>query len=508
MTPTPQQAQIIDEILQRQADIYIVTAKRGRGKSALAGLLAKALDSALSAIGRLSCKQRERIILTAPNKSAVGILQDFAQNELNFMAPDELFLRIQQTPEYFRHDWLLIDEAAMIPLDLLDCLTSAFKHVLCTTTIHSYEGTGRGFLLKFMANIDRTFRYFELHKPLRWAEDDLPERFIDDLLLLDCEDRLAQPAYALDAAVNIMPVSQSALINSGKIADFYGLLTLAHYRTTPLDLRRLFDAPRQQFWLAQSDHRLIGCVWALEEGGLQDFALITDICRGIRRPKGNLVAQSLAFQSNLPQACELKSLRISRIAVQPNWQHHRIGVRLIDEIVNTTETDFLSVSFGYTEVLVRFWQKCGFNLVHLGEYKEATSGCYSAIALRPISPAGMKLAEKAAWHFRRNIGLSFHPLADQFEFEPDWRLTDEDWAILQNFSNFNRTLSSSLAAIRRLLAISDTQECPLLMSYCTKQPNINMESGGKKSWLTQCRLEIQQLLQKHEIDSNIKHGLK
>ena len=44
--------------------------------------------------------------------------------------------------------------------------------------------------------------------------------------------------------------------------------------------------------------------------------------------------------------------------------------------------DYLSVSFGYTKELAQFWQKCGFSLVHLGEHLEASSGCYSAIALK------------------------------------------------------------------------------------------------------------------------------
>ena len=483
--PTTQQTQIIDEILRRQAEIYIVTAKRGRGKSALAGWLARALS------------QSQRVFLTAPNKSAVKILQDFAQNETVFIAPDELCSLIRQQPEHFSNDWLLIDEAAMIPLELLNCLTSTFKHILCTTTIHSYEGTGRGFLLKFITNLNRTFRCFELHSPLRWAEDDPLERFIEDLLLLDCEDRLPQPPYNAESEINIQRLSQQALTASGKQADFYALLTLSHYRTTPLDLRRLFDAPRQGFWLAEEREALLGCVWTLEEGGLQDAALIADICRGLRRPPGNLAAQALAFQSNLPQACALKSVRISRVAVQPNWQRHGIGKRLINAVVKNAEADFVSVSFGYTKALAEFWHKCGFVLVHLGEHKEASSGCYSAIALHPISTDGGHLAEKALTHFQRNMALSFHPLAAQFGFTADWRLNEDDRRILQNFANFNRTLSASLGAVRRLLAITEADDSPLLRDYCAHNGCVANTPYSKKDWLQACRAEVGKMLQKY-----------
>lgn len=482
--PTLQQTQIINRILQRQAGIYLVTAKRGRGKSALAGFLSRSLTP------------RERVILTAPNKSAVKILLDFAGDEAVFIAPDELCRQIRENPLKFQQDWLFIDEAAMIPLALLDCLTSTFKHILCTTTIHSYEGTGRGFLLKFVAKIDRTFCQFELSEPLRWAENDPLERFTDDLLLLDCEDHLRQLYYQPELPIKIQSLTQRELIQREAFIDFYALLTLAHYRTSPLDLRRLFDAPQQRFWTAATRQHLLGCLWAMEEGGLNDEGLIADISRGIRRPSGNLAVQALAFQSNLTQACRLKSLRISRIAVLPNWQRHGIGRQLIEQIASE-EIDFLSVSFGYTPQLLHFWQKCGFFLVQIGEHKEAASGCYSALALRPISAAGKALADNARLHFERNIGLSFHPLATHFSIEPAWDLTEEDWQILQNFADFNRTLSSSLGAIRRLLNVVGLQDCPLLSQYCLHCQADKVIAGGKKPWLKQCREEVKKLLQKH-----------
>ena len=482
--PTDEQQAVLRQILKREAEMYLVTSKRGRGKSALAGFLVRELQSV------------SRVILTAPNKSAVKILQDFAVTEPEFIAPDELCRQIRQNPQLFEQDWLLIDEAAMIPLDLLNCLTSAFRHILCTTTIHSYEGTGRGFVLKFMKNIDRTFQQFGLTKPLRWAQGDLLEAFIDDLLLLQAEDELPQPDYTENADIQMRFVPQAELIKQPEtLYGFYGLLTLAHYRTSPLDLRRLFDAPQQRFLLAESSEGLLGCVWATEEGGLCDEQLIQDICRGVRRPRGNLAAQMLAFQYDLPQACALTSLRISRIAVQPKWQQKGIGRRLIKHFAMAAEVDFLSVSFGYTAELTHFWQQCGFVLVLLGEHKESSSGCYTTLALRPLTEAGNILTDKVVRDFRRNIGLSFHPLAEKFPFPPDWQLNQNDWRILQNFANFNRTLSSSLPAIRRLLAVYGGQHCPLLEKYCNQQQK-NEQIDAKKQWLRQCRAEVGNLLQK------------
>ena len=487
--PTLEQARLLQQMAEAEDAILIVTAKRGRGKSALAGLFAKQ-----------QVAQNQPVILTAPNKSAVNIFNEFAGAEITFMPPDELSQNLSDAPQQFANHWLFVDEAAMIPLDILFRLTNAFKRVVLTTTIHSYEGTGRGFLLKFMAKTDRTLRHFELFTPLRWQADDKLEAFIDDLLLCDCEDRLPQPPYDSVLAEQIQ-ISHCERIPHDEIESVYGLLTLAHYRTSPLDLRRLLDAPQQQFYLAQAQDSLLGCVWAVPEGGMEDNTLICQIRRGERRPRGNLVAQMLCFQAGLEEACELCSLRISRIAVQPNWQQQGLGQRLIaqmtqQQIKQQGAVDFLSVSFGYTPELLAFWQKCGFILVHFSESKEASSGCYSVVALSPLSKEGRVFVQQAEKQFQRNLPLSLHPLATQFaRTEIAWTLDSSDWRSLKNFADFFLPLSSALPSIRRLIKSAGELPFPLLADYC-KQPE---KRQNKKTWLENCRLEVKKWLQKNAV---------
>ena len=487
--PTLEQAHLLQQMAEAEEAILIVTAKRGRGKSALAGLFAKQ-----------QLAQNQPVILTAPNKSAVNIFNEFAGADITFMSPDELSQQVSDAPQQFANHWLFVDEAAMIPLDILFRLTKAFKRVVLTTTIHSYEGTGRGFLLKFMAKTDRTLRHFELFTPLRWQADDKLEAFIDDLLLCDCEDRLPQPPYDSVLAEQIQ-MSHCERIPHDQIESVYGLLTLAHYRTSPLDLRRLLDAPQQQFYLAQVQNSLLGCVWAVPEGGLTDNTLIRQIRRGERRPRGNLVAQMLCFQAGLVEACELRSLRISRIAVQPNWQQQGLGQRLIakmkqQQIKQQGAVDFLSVSFGYTPELLAFWQKCGFILVHFSESKETSSGCYSVVVLCPLSEKGQVFVQRAEKQFQRNLPLSFHPLATQFaRTEVDWTLDCSDWRSLKDFADFFLPLSSALPSIRRLITSAGEAPFPLLADYC-KQPE---KRSNKKTWLENCRLEVKKWLKKNAV---------
>ena len=487
--PTLEQAHLLQQMAETEEAILIVTAKRGRGKSALAGLFAKQ-----------QVAQNQPVILTAPNKSAVNIFNEFAGAEITFMPPDELSQNLSDAPQQFANHWLFVDEAAMIPLDILFRLTKAFKRVVLTTTIHSYEGTGRGFLLKFMAKTDRTLRHFELFTPLRWQADDKLEAFIDDLLLCNCEDRLPQPSYDGVLAEQIQ-ISHCERIPHDQIESVYGLLTLAHYRTSPLDLRRLLDAPQQQFYLAQAHDTLLGCVWVVPEGGMEDNTLICQIRRGERRPRGNLVAQMLCFQAGWEEACALRSLRISRIAVQPNWQQQGLGQRLIakmkqQQIKQQGAVNFLSVSFGYTPELLAFWQKCGFILVHFSESKEASSGCYSVVALSPLSEEGRVFVQQAEKQFQRNLPLSLHPLAAQFaRTEIDWALDSTDWQLLNDFADFYLPLSSALPSIQRLIKSADELPFPLLADYC-KQPE---KRPNKKTWLENCRLEVKKWLQKNAV---------
>ena len=465
------QQQIIETILQAEQDIYFLTAKRGRGKSALLGMLANQIQAP--------------VYLTAPNKSAVHSVIEFSEGGIEFIAPDELTIRLQHEPEFSQSAWLLVDEAAMIPLPLLQEYSQYFQHIVFSTTIHSYEGTGRGFELKFKRKIHRTFQHFELKQPLRWQENDPLEHFIDDLLLLNAEDDFQKFLFQPHLPYQIREVQKPH-----HIAEFYSLMTLAHYRTSPLDLRRLLDGENQRFYFAEYQQNLLGAIWALEEGNMADDELIIQIQQGKRRPKGNLVPQALCFYENLPQACKLRSLRISRIAVQPNWQKQGIGQNLM-KFMENSEVDFLSVSFGYTDELVKFWQKCDFVLVHLGEHQEASSGCYSAIALKGLSKEGLALVDTAYKQFQRNIPLSFHPFAINFEQNQlDWQLDEFDWVSLKNFANFHRTLFSSIPAIRRLLKLAGKENFPLISAYLTKkQLPINKKKG------VEClRLEIKQYL--------------
>jgi len=189
-----------------------------------------------------------------------------------------------------------------------------------------------------------------------------------------------------------------------QMASVYQLLCGAHYRTSPLDLRRMMDAPGQQIIAGLAAEKPAAALWLLEEGGLSP-ALSQAVWAGFRRPRGNLVAQSLAAHGGNPLAATYNGLRISRIAVHPARQREGLGQALIAWARQhcARAVDYLSVSFGYTPELWRFWAHCGFTLVRIGSHREASSGCYNAIALLALTPAGETLVGRERLRFARDV---------------------------------------------------------------------------------------------------------
>ena len=118
-------------------------------------------------------------------------------------------------------------------------------------------------------------------------------------------------------------------------------MTLAHYRTSPLDLRRLFDANSQCFFTAESEQNLLGAVWALKEGGIEDVALIEAIQQGTRRPKGNHRASSTLFSCAATKRlvnCILYVFRELRSSLC--GQRYGIGTQLIEYITQNADVDY------------------------------------------------------------------------------------------------------------------------------------------------------------------------
>lgn len=489
--PTPQQQALLTRLQAAAPGVYVITAARGRGKSTLAGMLAAQCTGVCW--------------VTSPSRDTAVQLLQYAGAELPFYSPDAVLAHCQSSsaPPL---DWLLIDEAAAIPAPVLQALVSYFPRVLMLTTVQGYEGTGRGFLLKFCASLPQC-DMLTLDQPLRWAADDPLERFLDQALLFRDTFTDVDALNLGDArwpAVVTKCLATAWLSEPAGLHWYYALLCSAHYRTSPLDLRRLLDAPGMHLYGAQRGGALCGVAWWVDEGGLSP-ALAHEVWAGRRRPRGNLVAQSLAAHGDEWQAPCLRSRRISRIAVVAGQRRSGIGHALIAAQRDTASDegiDFLSVSFGYQSELWAFWQACGFQLVRIGSHREASSGCYSAMAVLPISEEGRQLVRRAErrlaqeWTALRRL----IPLALPLQLPASYCsiLDDAEWRSLAGFAFAHRGMEPTFAALTSLLARSGLPLPALrLLDAHPHDPErgvTRFSLSGKKALLQRWREETAQAL--------------
>ena len=378
----------------------VLTADRGRGKSAALGIAAAQLIN----------EGQRKILVTAPARKNTEVLYrhaselvDSSENlheKLIFVAPDEL---AHQLPDA---DLLLVDEAAAIPVPILERLLNRYSRIVFASTIHGYEGTGRGFAIRFrhiLNNKTPQWRPLHLAEPIRWQADDPLESFVFDALLLNAEPAAVDDLpTATPDQYEFRKISSSELVNNEPLLkELFGLLILAHYQTRPFDLRHMLDGGNIEIYGLFLRNHLLGTVLAAREGEIED-ALQEPIWLGQRRVRGHLLPQSLSHHLGIKTATRLIGMRIIRIAVHPQRQQRGLGLHMLSELEQTLTQrgfDYLGASFGATDELLAFWHRSGLKTVRMGITRDAASGTHSALMIKPLSPAGAELQEEGLMRF-------------------------------------------------------------------------------------------------------------
>ncbi len=414
---TRDQAEAIAAVLEVAAAdtpaALVLTADRGRGKSAAMGIAAR----------RLAAQGASTILLTAPRRAAAeAVLRHAGEAAPRFVAPDVL---LRDAPPA---DLLLVDEAASIPAPLLQGMLVRWSRVVFATTVHGYEGTGRGFELRFGRVLDRLtpgWRHLRLRQPIRWAENDPLERLIDDLLLLDAEPARDATVARLDATSQQDRIHSETLDrdrlsrDEALLRQVFGLLVLGHYQTRPSDLRQMLDAPDIAVHVLRAGATVLGVAVTGREGRLP-AALHGPIFEGRRRPRGHLLPQTLSAHAGLREAPCFGFSRILRIAVHPAARRRGFGKRLMKALAERAlddGADLIGASFGATPVLLDFWYSCGLSPVHLGHRRNAASGAHAAVVLAGLSAGGRRFAEMARKGFPERLRQSTTERAGNLEPE-------------------------------------------------------------------------------------------
>lgn len=402
------------ETLRTPGKAVLVEADRGRGKSAAAGIAAasfvvEGLDVCVTAPQHRSAVElfdRARLLLSriAPSVTVSGDppqLLETATGRVYYRTPREAIEEASQA------DVVLVDEAAGLPVRVLTELLAA-PAIGFLTTVHGYEGAGRGFSVRFrdkLVESDHSLERIELHEPIRYAAGDPIEVWAFRALLLNASP---PPESVVEGAipneVEYAKLTPDSLLDDDQLLrETFGLLVLAHYRTEPDDLARLLDAPNIDVRALLFEGHVVAVALIAREGGL-DAGRRAAMYEG-DRIAGNMLPDVLTSQLRDENAAALTGGRIMRIATHPAVRSRGLGSLLLESLREEfSDRDWLGTGFGATPELLRFWTRNGYSPIHLSTTRNESSGEYSVLMLNPLSEAGRDLRTRHARWFLQRVG--------------------------------------------------------------------------------------------------------
>lgn len=492
---------IEEQALDNENKPIVLISDRGRGKSAALGLAA----------ARLMLAGINNIAITAPRLRATDIIFKhiaesvpdaevtrgtikYKNKQIKFYSPDQLM------ENKIEADLLLIDEAAAIPVPLLTFLLNQYKQCVFATTVHGYEGTGRGFALRFFKELELfnpDWIKLQMQTPIRWKKNDPLEIWMFDLLCLNAElvdDDLISKIKLSE--IEYCFVNKKELVeNSSLLKEIFSLLVLAHYRTRPKDLKSLLDDENISLYVALYNKHAIAVSLVTQEG-LFSESLSTEVYRGNRRPQGHLLAQALTYHCGIEQAATLDYSRVMRIAVHPNLQQKGIGTKLLQFIIDNERElgrDAIGTSFGMNAPLLTFWEKFNFNVVRIGFTREQTSGEHAAVMLLALSNEGKNISKEAIQQFKEKLAywlndvLKDIPSEIKLYFNYDNIQTSEltvlDKKDLHSFVEYSRNYELCIAALNKI-AINKADDIANTIFPESFSQVINKKILERKDWKT------------------------
>ncbi|MFX0051469.1 MAG: GNAT family N-acetyltransferase [Candidatus Hermodarchaeota archaeon] len=426
-----EQKDVIDKLLVELSNLsytnscLILVANRGRGKSATVGLM-------LSQFIMRNPSHKFKIIVTAPYLTNVQTIFEFISKGFNsknikcqfvkkngfitgvhtstkailkFIPPSELNKRLKT-------DIIVVDEAASLPLDLLRQILRTKTKKIFISTIHGYEGAGRGFEYKILNYLENQkqihYKKFTLHQPIRYFQGDLIEKLLNDIFFLNVEpepselkiQEIRRDFITLEEFKD--PGFLFSRRGSPYLKQLFAILVYAHYRNQPNDLVLLADSGKHflvGLYEKKNDNggKLLVSSQLAQEGRMSDQEIL-DVASG-RFIEGNLIP-SVAIRHFSKDFAKLNGLRIVRIASHPSLIDKGLGRQAIElQIKRYSSYDWIGVSFGTTVKLIKFWTKFGFKSVHIRPIKTPETGEWNIVVIFPFSPSATRIINEASSDF-------------------------------------------------------------------------------------------------------------
>uniref|UniRef100_A0A4W5M962 RNA cytidine acetyltransferase n=1 Tax=Hucho hucho TaxID=62062 RepID=A0A4W5M962_9TELE len=367
-----------------------LTAARGRGKSAALGL----------AVAGAVAFGYSNIFITSPSPDNLHTLFEFIfkgfdalqyQEHLDYeiiqsLNPEfskavvrvNIFKEHRQTIQYIhpadsvklgQAELLVIDEAAAIPLPLVKKLLGPYL-VFMASTINGYEGTGRSLSLKLIQqlrqqssesqqslsaenrstntarlNAARSLQEVSLHESIRYAMGDPVEKWLNELLCLDCLNipRVIS-GCPLPQTCDLYYVNRDTLFCYHKASEAFlqrlmALYVASHYKNSPNDLQMLSDAPAHHLFCLlppvpptqNSLPEVLAVIQVCLEGEISRQSILNSLSRG-KKASGDLIPWTVSEQFQDPEFGSLSGGRVVRIAVNPDYQGMGYGSRALQQL--------------------------------------------------------------------------------------------------------------------------------------------------------------------------------
>ncbi|XP_069479483.1 RNA cytidine acetyltransferase [Ambystoma mexicanum] len=364
-----------------------LTAARGRGKSAALGL----------AIAGAVAFGYSNIFVTSPSPDNLHTLFEFLFKGFDAMQYQEhldyeiiqslnpefdkavvrvnVFKEHRQTIQYIhpadavklgQAELVVIDEAAAIPLPLVKNLLGPYL-VFMASTINGYEGTGRSLSLKLIQQLRqqsaqsqvsmtaenksttttklssaRTLHEVSLHESIRYAPGDAVEKWLNELLCLDCLNitRIIS-GCPLPETCDLYYVNRDTLFCYHKASEAFlqrlmALYVASHYKNSPNDLQMLSDAPAHHLFCLlppvtptqNSLPEVLAVIQVCLEGEISRQSIMSSLSRG-KKASGDLIPWTVSEQFQDPDFGCLSGARVVRIAVHPDYQGMGYGSRAL-----------------------------------------------------------------------------------------------------------------------------------------------------------------------------------
>ncbi|KAF1625021.1 UNVERIFIED_CONTAM: RNA cytidine acetyltransferase, partial [Eudyptes robustus] len=384
---------LLDILTERTSAICAITAARGRGKSAALGLaIAGGISFGLS-----------NIYVTSPTPDNVKTLFQFViegfkalnlkehvdytinyskeEHQKGLIMGFEMFKRHKQTIKYLvptennvltQGELLVIDEAAAIPLPIVQNLTKGNNIVFFSSTTHGYEGTGRSLSLKLIqqlrkrsttssegkdGRIGRLLHEMTLEESIRYKPGDKIEKWLFKFLCLDSMNTTYKISGSPPPEVcQLYHVNLDALFSYHKAAELFlskvmSIFVSAHYKNNPNDLQMLSDAPAQLLFVLMSPVSneitdipdILAVAQIVLEGEIPDQQIRSEQSKG-RRAAGDLIPWTLCQYYLDYSFPKLAGARIIRLAVHSEVQGMGYGGRVVELLQDYFEGNVVCVN--------------------------------------------------------------------------------------------------------------------------------------------------------------------